>query len=229
MIQAIYDEMWERFEKSIVSNQYEIDKNINSSRDLRRGITALSYLNENSLKTTEKICAFTEEIKEIEPSLYVQPVNEIHLTILSIISCVDGFTLSSIDENRYMEVFQESMRTAEPITIQFKGISASPSCIVIQGYSDKDRLNELRDSLRNNFRDAGLHYTFDTRYKLTTAHSTVVRFSNEINNCPQLLKFCQENRERDFGRVELSSFDLVYNDWYQSLGNTIRLSKYSAI
>ncbi|PMH28287.1 hypothetical protein BCU71_06890 [Vibrio lentus] len=227
MIQSIYDDMWQRFEFALKHNEYELDPYLSDlENDTRRGITALAYLNQGNRSTINEITRFQKEVRELEPEQYYHPSNELHLTILSVISCLPEFALTEIDVNSYIDVFRSTLKNAGKIEIRYHGVSASPNCIVIQGFPTSDTLERLRNELRTQLTEAGVRVTFDSRYKLVTAHSSIIRFKAPLNDAQQLLALCQRYRNHDFGRVVLEDFELVFNNWYQNLDVTMSLAKY---
>lgn len=227
MIQSIYDDMWQRFEFALKHNEYELDLYLSDlENDTRRGITALAYLNQGNCSTVNEIIRFQKEVRELEPEQYYHPSNELHLTILSVISCLPEFALTEIDVNSYIDVFRSALKNAGKIEIRYHGVSASPNCIVIQGFPTSDTLERLRNELRTQLTEAGVRVTFDSRYKLVTAHSSIIRFKAPPNDAQQLLALCQRYRNHDFGRVVLEDFELVFNNWYQNLDVTMSLAKY---
>ncbi|PML43598.1 hypothetical protein BCT35_17060 [Vibrio lentus] len=227
MIQSIYDDMWQRFEFALKHNEYELDPYLSDlENDTRRGITALAYLNQGNRSTINEITRFQKEVRELEPEQYYHPSNELHLTILSVISCLPEFALTEIDVNSYIDVFRSTLKNAGKIEIRYHGVSASPNCIVIQGFPTSDTLERLRNELRTQLTEAGVRVTFDSRYKLVTAHSSIIRFKAPLNDAQQLLALCQRYRNHDFGRVVLEDFELVFNNWYQNLDVTKSLAKY---
>ncbi|MEZ9534013.1 hypothetical protein CSB62_22400 [Vibrio splendidus] len=227
MIQSIYDDMWQRFELALKHNEYELDPYLSDlENDTRRGITALAYLNQGNCSTVNEIIRFQKEVRELEPEQYYHPSNELHLTVLSVISCLPEFALTEIDVSSYIDVFRSALKNSGKIEISYHGVSASPNCIVIQGFPTSDTLERLRNELRTQLTKAGVRVTFDSRYKLVTAHSSVIRFKTPLNNAQQLLALCQRYRNHDFGRVVLEDFELVFNNWYQNLDVTKSLAKY---
>ncbi|MGL1957985.1 MAG: hypothetical protein OCD00_11790 [Colwellia sp.] len=77
-LKNFYSQMWIDSIDKFKSNRCEVDSLINDPKDMRRGITILSYFN-NSVGV--EISNFLEELKIIEPDQYYYPKNELHLTI----------------------------------------------------------------------------------------------------------------------------------------------------
>ena len=91
------------------------------------------------------------------------------------------------------------------IKIHYKGITASPSAIMIQGFPSDETLNNLRNRLRENFKNSGLQQSIDSRYEISTAHSTIMRFQDKLQNPEKLIETATKFRDYDFGEFEVKS------------------------
>ncbi len=224
-LETIYRNMWLNAEQKILAGQYDIDTLIGSEKDTRRGMTLLSYLHETDGPVSRRLMAFNEELARHEPDQYFYPENELHLTILSIISCIEGFRLTDIDSAAYREIIREATRHIGPLEIHCKGITASAACVVVQGYPLNDQLEALRDGLRVALGNSSLSTTMDSRYKLATAHSTIARFQAPLRNSHRLIELLRDYRDYDFGVYKVHQVDLVFNNWYQHLSQTQHLAR----
>ncbi|MDO6428559.1 hypothetical protein Q4489_16220 [Thalassotalea sp. 1_MG-2023] len=219
MIASHYNEMWQRFTDSARANCLTLDPFIHSSLDTRRGITALSYIDKNSQQVADKISEFLTEVHKVEPEQYFYPRSDLHITMLSIISCIEDFTLSKVNIDEYIKAYNHVVAECPPVEINFIGVTASESCIVIQGFPVDNNLHTFRKKLRQAFKSLP-NTTFDSRYKLITAHCTAIRFCRPIKDSQRLFELCQANRERSFGSIVFNQFELVYNNWYQQRTHT---------
>ncbi|PKQ44745.1 mutarotase [Confluentibacter flavum] len=208
----------------IKDDDYEIDHLINSPLDNRFGITLLTR---PSVEVKNDIQKFLNELKSIDPYQYFYGNSDIHVTVMSIISCYNGFQLERINISEYINLISKSLVKNSKIKIEFKGVTASPSCIMIQGFMNTNFLNLIRNNLRENFKNSNLQQSIDKRYSLQTAHTTVVRFQNKINNKPAFLKIIEAYRHYDFGSFEVKNLELVYNDWYQKEKHVKKLYEFS--
>lgn len=224
MLETIYDDMWNSSYPKIENNQYEIDTSIHDPADSRRGITALAYLSNNNLEVTQSIGDFLSQIHHIEPNQYYYPQQELHLTILSIISCITGFTLNDVDPYPYIKIFNQCIKEVKPINIKFVGVTASSSCVLIKGFPVGEGLIELRNKLRMHFKQSSLRSTIDSRYTISTAHITAIRFSSQLGDAKQLVNKLREYQDYDFGCISFTEFELVFNNWYQHLSETKSLT-----
>ena len=138
-----------------------------------------------------------------------------HVTVMSIITCYDGFDLEQIAVDDYVNLIHQCLRSQTKIRISFKGITASPSCIMIQGFPQQSVLNELRNSLRAAFKTSSLQQTIDQRYSIQTAHVTAVRFTKLFTAKDKFIEVLEDFKNYDFGETTISEVELVHNDWYQ--------------
>src|SRR5690554_2408413 len=85
---AHYQRLWESSLAHIRSRGFEHDPLIDSPLDNRFGITLL--LRPNS-EVNEAIQRFISTIKVIEPAHHFYSNSDIHVTVMPIISCYEGF------------------------------------------------------------------------------------------------------------------------------------------
>lgn len=211
-LEAHYKQLWDNSKQNILSGQYEMDHLIDSNSDNRFGITLLLRPPE-SVKTRIQQCLKT--LETLEPEQYYYPNSDIHITVMSIISCYNGFDLSKIELPKYVEIIKKCIAHTKPISIQFKGLTASNSCVMLQGFMDNSALNELRDRLRLAFKTSNLEQSLDKRYAIQTAHATIIRFKERLHQPEAFIKAIETYADYDFGTFEVPHFELVYNDWYQ--------------
>ena len=219
-----YDNLYHAAIDSIENDTYETDSLINSLCDKRLGITLIIR---PSQQVKSNIQTFLKALKEFDSSQYFYPNSDIHITIMSIISCYDGFNLNKICISDYVNLVKKSLQNIEAFNLHFKGVTASKAGIMIQGFPEKEILNNLRDQLRNNFKNSSLEQSLDKRYSIQTAHATVVRFRYELKNKMGVLKTLQEYKNHDFGIYTVHELEFVFNDWCLRKQKTKILEKFS--
>lgn len=222
-LQEHYNELYKKSSEAILAGNYKLDAQINNESDSRFGIT---FLIRPSEIIKANIQSFLDELKAIEPNQYYYPDSDIHITLMSIISCYDGFTLDAINVHEYIDLIQQSLVILDKIKIEFRGATASPSAIMIQGFPTDESLNNFRDKLREDFKKSSLQQSIDSRYAISTAHSTVLRFQEKLENPQKLMQVVEKYRDYDFGEFQVENLELVYNDWYQREKNTIHLAEF---
>lgn len=229
-IKEIYNNMWFSAIEQYKSNNCELDPLIHSPLDTRAGTTVLAYFYDKQDETDVNknvrinIANFIEKLRELEPKQYFYPLDELHLTVLSIISCVPEFTLADIKLPEHIAAFKAALKGIKRFKIHVKGITISPSCVVLQGFPDDESLATLRNILRECFTQAKLTTSIDARYKITTAHTTIMRFHQPLKQPEPFVELLATHREHDFGTLEVNQLDYVFNNWYQQLSVTKNLS-----
>lgn len=219
-----YDNLYHAAIDSIENDTYETDSLINSLSDKRLGVTLIIR---PSQQVKSNIQTFLKALKEFDSSQYFYPNSDIHITVMSIISCYDGFNLNKISISDYVSLVKKSLQNIEAFNLHFKGVTASKAGIMIQGFPENEILNNLRDQLRNNFKNSSLEQSLDKRYAIQTAHATVVRFRHELKNKMSVLKTIQEYKNHDFGIFTVHELEFVFNDWCLRKQKTKILEKFS--
>lgn len=223
-IEDHYNKLWNQSLQKFRSNEFEFDPLINSDDDNRYGITLLAR---PSKKVKQNISNILDEIRSVAPNQYYYPDSDLHVTVLSIISCYAGFSLDQIDQVDYLKIVQSAIDSIAPFEIRFRGVTASSSCMLIQGFPRGNQLNFLRNELREKFKDSGLQHSIDKRYPLQTAHMTVVRFKEPFENAERFISTVAKLRDRDFGSCVTDQVELVGNDWYQQQKKAKSIAKIS--
>jgi 2'-5' RNA ligase len=218
-----YDRLYFESIKKFETDKYEIDKLIDSSTDNRFGITLL-FRPDNQIKANIK--DFIEKLSSIEPGQYYYPSSDIHVTVLSIIGCYSGFDLGQIKTEEYVDFIKESISELHSFEISFKGLTASPSCIMVRGFPENNILEIIRDRLRYKFKESNLQHSIDGRYFIQSFHSTIARIREELRNKEDFIDKIEHHKDFHFGRSKIDSLELVYNDWYQREKNVKKLHEF---
>ena len=207
-----YKKLYHESINKISSDNYHIDTLIDSKNDRRFGLTLIIRPSD---EIKRKIQNFLKNFKEIEPNQYYYPNSDIHITVMSIISCYSDFDMSKIDVQKYIDLTEKCLLKGIDLNITFKGITASPSGVMAQGFMNNNELNDIRDRLRKEFKNSNLEQSLDKRYLIQTAHSTIIRFRKELSQKEKFLELLDNSINYDFGTFKVNKFELVYNDWYQ--------------
>lgn len=218
-----YNNLYNESLKKIKTNDYQVDHLIDDTTDNRRGITLLIRPDQN---TKDEIQLFLNKLKTIEPKQYFYPNTDIHITLMSIISCYAGFDMSQINIESYLPVIQNSINRVKPFYITFKGITMSSSCVMIQGFISDNNLDMIRENLRKEFYNTDIQQTIDKRYTIQTAHSSVFRLKHSLQNKTEYLQLLERYKAHNFGTFLVDSLELVYNDWYQREAHVKKLFEF---
>lgn len=226
ILSPLYDQLWESSLSAFQQRHYKLDPFLHRlSEDTRRGLTVVLRPSE---RVKHAIQSMLRNFRNTLPDQHYYDPGELHTTVLTLISCETDFSLSNLDLQAYIETVDAGLRHQKRPAISYQGISASNSAIMVQGFPTDSGLEDIRDSLRKTFRSAGLYNTIDKRYKLITAHSTVMRFTsvpdpvaNEV-----FVDLLASYRQKDFGICTPSEIELVLTDWYMSRTNSQVLARF---
>lgn len=207
-----YNNLYSEFLIKLNSSNVAVDEQLYSAADKRFGITLVIVPPEN---VKEKIQLFLNELKKIEPEQYYYRNSDIHITVMSIISCYNNFSLEKINVKDYLTVINNCLSNIKNFSIEFCGITATQSAIMIQGFPSNNHLNLFRDNLRREFALTNLEQSLDKRYSIQTAHSTVVRFQNKIRQKEKFVQVLNKFKDYEFGKFDVNQITFVANDWYQ--------------
>ncbi len=209
-----YDRLWSEAVDRIRSGTIELDPVLRArARDQRRGLTVIAG---PSRPVREEVATFLKELRHLEPGQYYYIAPELHVTVLSLFTATVDYQPFFAQQAQYADIVGAVVKHSPPIRIDFGGVTASPGTVMIQGFFDNDALNDLRDHLRAQLRKHGLGRELDQRYRLQTAHMTVVRFREPLADSRRFAAALKAARERSFGTTAFRSFSLVQNDWYMS-------------
>ena len=224
-LQSRYDRMWSESIGYLRSGTVEIDPVLAASRpDRRRGLTVIAR---PSVEVRTRVAAFLRELRGLEPHQYYYALSEFHVTVLSMFTATIDHDRFFAGVAEYQAAADSVLRRVAPIRIEFSGVTASPSAIMIQGYCHNGYLNEVRDELRQELRNRDLTEGLDARYRLETAHMTVMRFRAPLQNSGNFAAALEQARGRKFGASTIAAMTLVKNDWYMSRRTLEPVKRYS--
>ena len=221
---AHYDALRQAALPCLARGAAELDTLLDSPLDTRRGLTVLAR---PPAAITAAIETLLADFRSLEPRQYYYPAADVHLTILSLISAHAGFSLAAIEPAAYAQAVREALRGLPPFAIRYAGLTAVPGGVLVQGFPLDEGLLHLREALRAHFRQAGLAHSIDQRYRLQTAHSTVIRFRQPLASPAQLVAALARCRQQLIGTFEVRTVELVFGDWYQRAQHTQQLATYS--
>ncbi len=222
-LQATYDALRQAALPRLACGEADLDPLLDSAQDTRRGITLLTR---PPAPIAAALAEMMAEFQLTEPAQYYYPPTDIHLTILSIISCCPDFKLNDINPVNYCSALRQIIQFIPAFRLTYQGLTASAGGILVQGFPQGNGLDELRAAIRNLFQYADLQQSIDKRYSIQTAHSTIIRFKSPLQNPAKLLANLKKYEGYFFGSFEVSKLELVYNDWYQRAENTVVLDEY---
>ena len=222
-LQATYDALRRAALPRLARGAAELDTLLDSARDTRRGLTLLAR---PPAAVTAALLGGRADFKNADPAQYYYPASNVHVTILSIISCYPGFELQDLNLADYRAALRRIIQFIPAFELTYRGLTASAGAVLAQGFPEGNALPELRTQPRNFFQSSDLQHSIDQRYPIQTAHSTLIRFRKPVRDPLHLLASLRKYERYFFGTFEVASLELVYNDWYQRAANTVVLDEY---
>jgi 2'-5' RNA ligase len=210
----VYETLWRAALAAFERAEPEIDPYLlDKANDPRRGVTLHVR---PSAAVRDEIARFLEELSAICPGQYFYRPEELHVTALSIINMTEKWREEMARLEACRAILREALAAQHAFQMEFRGITASPSTVMVQGFPVGDGLLKIRDAIREAFARAGFGDMIDRRYKIVAAHVSAMRFCQPVSDWPRLISFLKENRERFFGVCEIDEVQLVFGDWFAS-------------
>ena len=219
-----YQVLWDEARSALLQGEPQFDSLLQrGSADDRRGLTLLLR---PDAATAHSVAALQAELAEIEPAQYFYRSEQLHVTVLSLFTATPAFGPYFARLPRYLDILDRTLAAVAPFTLRFRGVSASPSAVMVAGYPANATLAGLRDRLRAGLAAAGLGDDLDRRYHLTTAHMTMLRLRAPLHDAPAFVAAIERRRARDVGTTVVAELLLVENDWYMTPGVVKVLRRY---
>ena len=216
----IYETLWREAVAAFARGEPHLDPHLaDKSKDLRRGVTLIAR---PSPLVQERVKEFLDRLAAVGPEQYFYRPEALHVTVMSIISGTLAWRKEIGRLAACRRVISEVLSRQRAFRIQFRGITASAGSVMIRGFPDGDGLGKIREELREGFARQGLGDLLDRRYKISTAHITVMRFRAPGMDWSRLGPVLERGREMDFGETTVDRLQLIWGDWYAS-AETVRV------
>jgi 2'-5' RNA ligase len=220
-LQIHYDTMWNRAFGAVAYGDLDYDTHLTVGRDMRRGLTLIARPSQTLRARFETVL---DRLAGSEPQQYRYPASDMHLTILSLFTATENPDLQLLRLPDYRAAVSAAMEGIEAFEIDFSGITLSLSAVLAKGFPVGTTLETLRERLRVQLRNRGLHASLDQRYRLITAHATLFRFVTPLQGAQDFAALLTSMRDEPLGTLRVDEVELVVNDWYMS-SNSVELVK----
>lgn len=222
--QEIYDHLWSEASLALERGQPDIDPFLSDrENDFRRGIT-LAFRPSPAVRSRVK--EFLREAAQAAPDQHIYQLDELHTTVLSVIPGSATWRNHLPELPAMRAIISDVFQNRNKFSVVFRGVTASPGVVMIQGFPVDNALAQLRDYLRAAFKRNNIGADIDRRYKIATAHITAMRFSTPLADWSRLLAVLNANRTTDFGETRVETIELLFGDWYASADSVRILEKY---
>jgi 2'-5' RNA ligase len=220
----IYEKLWNDSVSAFERGETKLDPHLpNKTKDGRRGVTLVFRPLAN---VRDAVADFIQRLAEICPGQYFYRPQELHITVLSIFTMTELWQEELERFQQCRPIIADALRVQRAFGMEFRGVTASPDAILVQGFPADDGLETIRAELRSSFARSGFADMLDRRYKVTAAHITAMRFCRRGPDIQRLLAFLKENRQTNFGECRIHKLELILGDWYASADRVETLEKY---
>ncbi len=224
-LRAHYDAMWAEAAPLVGAGGAALDPWLaRPADDARRGVTLLTR---PAPDVAERLAAFLERLRALEPAQRYQPAGELHHTVLSLFTGTPDYAGYLARVPAYREAVAEVAADTPPFAVAVRGVTLSAGAVVAQGFPRGDALATLRERLRAALVARGVGDTLDRRYRLVTAHVTLVRFAAPLEHPARFVEALAAARGAEFGTSTVRRLELVFSDWYHSAAREEVLATYA--
>ncbi len=222
--EAVYARLWEDAQAAFAAGTVQTDPHLDDrAADQRRGLTLV--LRPARLMRA-RIATLIAQLDAIAPGQHIYRPDELHVTVLSLISASEAVQLASIPLEAYHALLTDLCAHTSPLSVHFTSVGASADSVFVCGQTVDDGINALRDRLRARLVQAGLSDGMERRYQSVTTHSTILRYRTIPPDLPRLAAFLTAQHGRDLGAFQVESLELTFNDWYMSHDRVRVLGRY---
>ena len=210
---AHYDAMWDRAWPDVSRGDVDCDRHLAGGLDPRRGLTLIAR---PGAALAARFDAVQDALLAADPHQYRQPLADLHMTVLSLFTVTPDYAPHLARRADYAAAARAAAEDLPAFDVDFEGITISRGAVLVKGFPRDGTLERLRARLRDALRARGLDGTLDQRYRLVTAHSTVLRFIAPPASPARLAAVLAAMRDVPLGTMRVDSLQLVINDWYMS-------------
>ena len=207
---ALWEEHWPNIRRGLIATDPLL---AHKASDGRRGLTVIAR---PAPAVAAGLAGMLGTLAALEPQQYYYPQSDFHLTVLSLFTATDDYAPRLQRLAEYRDAVAAVLAAAPAFSIDTAGITLAAGAVLAQGFPHGPALDMLREGLRAELRSRGLGAGLDQRYRLVTAHSTIIRFAAPLSAPGRFAQALSDFRSAPFGRNHVAALDLVFNDWYMS-------------
>ena len=208
-----YDAMWDRAWPAVSRGDVECDPHLAGGLDPRRGMTLIAR---PGAALAARFADVQYQLAEADRRQYRQPCADLHMTVLSLFTVSEDYAPHLARRAEYAAAVRAAIEGLPAFDVDFAGITISRGAVLATGFPRDATLETLRARLRDALRARGLDGMLDQRYRLVTAHSTLLRFVAPPADPARLAAALAGLRNVPLGTLRVESLQLVVNDWFMS-------------
>lgn len=128
----------------------------------------------------------------------------------------------------YQKILTEECLLEQHYELEAKGVSFGPDGLVVQAYSDYERMQRFNDRLGERVRREIPSMDFQwgvVKNRIPVRAVFVARFTGKEDR-KQVLRFVEQNRDKNLGLFDIDYLHLILSDHYVQNRNTLELGSY---
>lgn len=220
----VYADLWRSARAAFLGNAGQIDPLLQrGAPDARRGLTVIFR---PQPVVAAQVAAWLAQVATDAPAQYVYTLEQLHVTVLSLFTATPDFAPYFARLPRYLAALDVALAAIPPFAVALRGVTASPSTVMVQGFPCDNTLEHVRTALRTAIAAVGLGSDLDRRYRLVTAHLSALRLRAPLTDPACFVAHLERARNLDFGVTLVDELLLVANDWYMTPGVVEVLRRY---
>jgi 2'-5' RNA ligase len=208
----IYEQLWGEAQRAFERGEPQMDPHLpDPANDPRRGVTLTLWLPET---VRQNIREFLDRLALEFPGQYFYQPEQMHVTVLTMVPGSEFWRREIRDVRPFRQIIRQVLLRHGPFEMEFRGVTAAPNAVLIQGFPLDDGLEQIRSDVRRAFAEAGFAGRLDRRYPNSAAHVSAMRFCNPQADWRRLAERLSENRRTPFGKMRVNTLQVVWSDWY---------------
>ncbi|MBA3772393.1 MAG: hypothetical protein H0X13_07905 [Ramlibacter sp.] len=148
----------------------------------------------------------------MKPAQRYQPASDLHHTILSLFPATADCAPYLTQLPAYLAAVAEVAAVTPSFAIDIRGVTLTPGAVLAQGFPRDATPATVREHLRAALHARGLGDALDQRYRLVTAHMTLVRFATPLDDPQRFVAALATARGTDFGLTMVGRLELLFGD-----------------
>jgi 2'-5' RNA ligase len=212
-LRAHYDAMWDRAWPHVADGDVDCDTHLAGGLDPRRGLTLIARPDP---ALADGFASVQDRLAAADAHQYRQPRADLHVTVLSLFTVTEDYPPHLARRADYAAAVHAAVAGLPAFDIGFDGITISRGAVLARGFPRDGTLELLRARLREALSARGLDGMLDQRYRLVTAHSTLLRFIAPPADPARFAAALAGLRGMPLGTMHVDTLQLVVNDWYMS-------------
>ena len=205
-IKQVYEHMWNASKAPLARGLIEPDP-IPSEGGRNWGVSAIVRPTEPVLNRLEDAAKEVSELTGPEHAIY--DASNLHITLRTLETYRSHVTEKDLLIRQYAGILKEIAHQSGPIRISYRGLTATRTSIIAQGWPLDDTFQTLRERFHKQLARTGLSDGPESNSIRQIAHTSLVVFGGSISSPGSLVDYIEANRTTNYGPTEITKIEIV--------------------